>query len=52
MITELDLASEYSISEAFEAVRRDAGDVVLRFELPRGCYATSVLEELLKRPVS
>ena len=33
-------------------VRRDAGDVVLRFELPRGCYATSVLEELLKRPVS
>jgi tRNA(Glu) U13 pseudouridine synthase TruD len=26
--------------------------LVLGFFLPKGCYATTVLEELLKRPVS
>jgi tRNA pseudouridine13 synthase len=32
-------------------VARDGEDLVLGFFLPKGCYATSVLEELLKRPI-
>ena len=34
------------------SVRRDGEDLVLGFLLPKGSYATSVLEEVLKRPVT
>jgi tRNA pseudouridine13 synthase len=33
-------------------VSREEQDLVLAFFLPKGCYATSILEELLKRPVA
>ncbi len=34
------------------SVKREGEDLVLAFFLPKGCYATSILEELLKRPVA
>jgi len=34
------------VPEDLRATRVDAGDVVLRFTLPPGCYATSLLREL------
>ncbi len=34
------------------SVTREESDLVLSFFLPKGCYATSILEELLKRPVA
>jgi tRNA pseudouridine13 synthase len=34
------------------SVKREEADLVLSFFLPKGCYATSILEELLKRPVA
>jgi tRNA pseudouridine13 synthase len=33
-------------------VAAEGQDLVLAFFLPKGCYATSILEELLKRPVT
>lgn len=33
-------------------VEREGPTLALSFFLPKGCYATSILEELLKRPVS
>lgn len=32
-------------------VRRDGDDLVVAFELPKGCYATSVLREVAKVPI-
>jgi tRNA pseudouridine13 synthase len=46
------LVADTTLQAETEPPPSGASSLVLSFFLPKGCYATSVLEELLKRPVS